>query len=152
MGCMVKAAAPLLLSSSFKEGIVEGHARIGGMIDEFQFKRIFQQPDCSWSCSGQGGGWLKFEQRAEQSPELRKDRIWWIFGWERAPILVLWLHFGLRMTVPCLEWSQGSCRLQAGVVTVLSVVMERSSRAGESAAESKHPSYPFFSIVSFQGE
>lgn len=82
-------------------------------------------------------GWLKFEQRVEQSPQW--GEIWWIYGrfmfffplGEWTHILVLWLHSGLCLTVPCLDWSQGSCRLQAGVVKVLSAVMEKSRRGGK---------------------
>lgn len=105
----------------FKGGIVKGHA---GIVDEFQFqyKRIFQQPGLSWRCGGQDGGWLKFEQRAEERSDLMD---FFFFFWRANPsVLGSWLHRRLCMTVPCLEWSQGSCELQAGVVTALSAVME----------------------------
>ena len=45
--------------SSVIIGLIQGRdseriARIGGIMDEVQFKRIFQYPGCSWCCSGQG--------------------------------------------------------------------------------------------------
>lgn len=55
VGYMVQAAAPLLLAL-FKERTVEDHARI---MDEFQFKRIFQLPGCSWVLQWSRWGTIK---------------------------------------------------------------------------------------------
>lgn len=60
--------------------------------------------------------WAK--SRAESSVRRDLMDLWEIYVFfplgEWTHILVLWLHSGLCLTVPCLDWSQGSCRLQAG--------------------------------------